>query len=103
MIALGCAAFGVFLSIQYILDQQSLTSHDYNNVRDGMTLPEIEAVLGSPTSINPKVGGGKEVRWFGRNEGLIYVEFNSSGAIVRKNFTEDARNYNLSFFPRIRD
>jgi hypothetical protein len=99
---LSCAALGLFLLFQYILDQQSLTWRDYMKVRDGMTQAEVEAVLGPPQSIDVE-DEGKKVRWVGRKQGAIYVEFSAGGAMVRKHYTEDARDYSLSFFPRVRD
>ena len=68
-----------------------------------MSKPSIEEILGPPQHLDAKDGGGQEVRWIGRNEGMIYVEFNEQGRIIRKNFTETARDYRLSFFPRVRD
>jgi hypothetical protein len=97
------AGIGLFLLYQYTLDQQSITWGDYMKVRVGMTQPEVEAVLGPPRSNDAKPDGGKEVRWIGRKQGMIYVEFNSGGAMVRKHYTEEARDYRLSFFPRARD
>jgi hypothetical protein len=68
-----------------------------------MTQPEVEAVLRRPRSIDAKADGGKEVRWIGRKQGMVYVEFSASGAMLRKHFTEEARDYRLSFFPRVRE
>jgi hypothetical protein len=72
-------------------------------IRDGITQPEIEAVLGRPQTMEAKPGGMTEVRWFGRKQGMIYVEFDKDGAMRRKYFMEDAVDYRLSFFPRIRE
>lgn len=101
--SLTCAAIGLFLLSQYILDQRTLTWRDYMKVHDGMTQPEVQAVLGPPRSIDVKLDGGKEVRWIGRKQGEIYVEFSANGAMVRKCYTEESRDYSLSFFPRVRE
>jgi hypothetical protein len=100
---LGCIAVGTFFLYQFILDQQRITWRDYMKVRDKMTRLEVEAVLGSPQYIDPRPDGGQVVRWVGRNEGEIYIEFSANGEMVRKVFTEMARDYRLSFFPRVRD
>jgi hypothetical protein len=100
---LVCTPLGLFLLYQDILDQQRLTWRDYLKVREGMTQPEVEAVLGPPQSIDATTGGGKEVRWIGRKHGMIYVEFSTSGAMVRKFYIEEARDYRLSFFPQVRE
>jgi hypothetical protein len=97
------AAFGTFLLYQYILDQQRLSWRDYLKVQDGMTQAQIEAELGPPRRVDIRPSGGKEVRWIGRNEGMVYVEFDENGRMVHKHFIESARDYSLSFFPRPRD
>jgi hypothetical protein len=94
-----CGLTVSYLLHQFILDQQVLAWSDYKKVQDGMTLQQVESVLGSPTEVSPKPDGGKEVRWFGRNHGMIYVEFDENGAMVRKNYTEDACDSRLRFFP----
>ena len=43
------------------------------------------------------------MRWIGRKQGVVYVEFGPSGTMVRKHYTEEARDVSLSFLPRVRD
>jgi hypothetical protein len=102
-VGLILSALGLFLSYEYILDQQSITWQDYMKVHDGMSQHEVEAILGPPRSIATKQHGGSEVCWIGRKQGMISIEFTAAGAIDRKSFIEDARDYRLSFFPRVRD
>jgi hypothetical protein len=103
IIALLCSVPGAYLICQYILDQQRLTWRDYMEVRDGMTRPEIEGLFGKPQRVEAKPGGVIEVHWFGRKQGMISVEFGEDGAMLRKCFMEDAVDYRLSFFPRVRE
>jgi hypothetical protein len=98
-----CTLTFSLLQYLFILDEQRLTWKDYMKVQDGMTQAQIEGILGAPTDVSVKPGGGKEVHWFGRKEGMIVVEFNENGTMVRKYFWEDARTYRLSFLPRVRD
>src|SRR5688572_5321121 len=86
--ALGAFALILFLWYQYRLDQRSITWRDYTRVSDGMTQAEIESVLRVPWRIEPKPDGGKIVRWMGRKQGMISVEFTTTGAMVRKYFDE---------------
>jgi hypothetical protein len=102
-LVLALAGLGLFLLYQYILDQQSITWRDYMKVRDGMTQVEVEALLGRPQSIDAMPDGGKEVRWIGRKQGMIYVEFSAGGALIRKQFTELARDGGVRFFSHPRD
>ncbi len=102
-VVLACSAIGLSLLYEYTLDQQSITWRDYMKVQDGMAQSEVEALLGPPQSIDAKQDGGKEVRWIGRKQGMIYIEFGASGAMVRKHYVEEARDYRLSFFPRVRE
>ena len=97
------AAISIFFAYQYILDQKSITWRDYMKVQDGMTLAEVEAALGPPRSIDTKPEGTKQVHWFGRKQGMIFVEFHANGTMVRKYYVEDGRDYRLSFFPQIRE
>jgi outer membrane protein assembly factor BamE (lipoprotein component of BamABCDE complex) len=103
LVVMACPAPIGYLVYQFILDQQRLTWRDYTKVQDGMTRLQIEEILGPPQRVDAREGGGQKVRWIGRNEGMIYVEFDEQGRMTRKNFTETARDYRLSFFPRIRD
>ena len=98
-----CTLIFSFLLYEFILDQQRLTFKDYMKVQDGMTLAQIEGILGPPTDVSVKPGGGKEVHWNGRKEGMIFVEFNEDGTMVRKYYYETGRNYRISFFPWPRD
>jgi hypothetical protein len=102
-VVLALAPLGLFLLYQFILDQQGITWHDYRAVQEGMTQPEVEAVLGPPRHVDARADGSKTVRWIGRKQGMVCVEFTASGAMVRKSFAEDARDYSLSFFPRVRE
>jgi hypothetical protein len=103
VVVFACAAPGLYLRYQFILDQQCITWQDYGKVRDGMTQPQIEAVLGPPRSVNATPDGGKEVCWIGRKQGMIAVEFSANGTMVQKCYMEEARDYRLSFFPRARE
>jgi len=100
---LAFVAIGVFLLYQFILDQQCITWRDYMKVRDGMTQSEIQKILGPPQNIYAKQDGGSRICWVGRKQGMISVEFGADGAMVRKYFVEEARDYTLSFFPRTRE
>lgn len=66
-------------------------------------MPQAESVLGPPSEVLATPDGGCEVRWCGRKQGMVYVEFDKRGAMVRKYFIEEARDYRRGFFPRIRD
>src|SRR5262249_24550491 len=93
----------LFLLSQLILDQRCLTREDNANVRDGMTQPEIEAILGPPTEVEIYPSGRKQVCRWGRKQGMIEVWFGERGAMMGKRFVENAINYNLSFIPWIRN
>ncbi len=99
-VLLSVVAVVVFLIVQYFLDQQSITWRENAQIKDGMTQVEVEAVLGAPHSIETQSDGGTTVRWIGRKQGMILVEFHASGAMQRKLFVFDAVDYKLSFFPR---
>ena len=102
-VGLAFDGIGGFLLYQFIHDQQCIEWSDYTKVRDGMTQAEVEVVLGPPQSIDATPGGGREVHWIGRKQGMVSVMFNANGTMVRKHYTEDARDYSLSYFPRVRN
>ena len=102
-VVLVCSVPCLYLAYQYVLDRQSIRWHDYMKVRDGMTRSEVEHALGPPRRIEAGMRGKTEVRWIGRNKGMICVEFDEQGGMVSRYFIEEARDYTLSFYPRVRE
>jgi hypothetical protein len=104
LVTLGVAAVLVagigLLVVQYYLDQQSITWRENARVHDGMTLSEIEAVLGAPRSIESLPDGATRVRWMGRKQGMVMVDFDAHGSMRQRHFVYDAIDYTLSFYPR---
>jgi hypothetical protein len=89
----GLLAVGVCLTLAVLVllpPRPGVTKANYDRIEEGMSLAEINAILGRPPDM---VEGGAEEMWHGwiGEDGFVHVVFAGDSTFVRKEWRDSPR------------